>query len=33
MELFIKDDAYNTEDFPVTSEIKARFKINHNFKI
>ena len=28
MELFIKDDAYNTEDFPVTSEIKARFKIS-----
>ena len=28
MELFIKDDAYNTEDFPITSEIKARFKIS-----
>ena len=28
MELFIKDDAYDTEDFPVTSEIKARFKIS-----
>ena len=28
MELFIKDDAYNTEDFPVTSEIKTRFKIS-----
>ncbi|MGP1434866.1 MAG: hypothetical protein ACTTKP_11370, partial [Catonella sp.] len=28
MELFIKDDAYNMEDFPVTSEIKTRFKIS-----
>ena len=28
MELFIKDDAYDTEDFPITSEIKARFKIS-----
>ncbi|MGP1434502.1 MAG: Rpn family recombination-promoting nuclease/putative transposase, partial [Catonella sp.] len=28
MELFIKDDAYNIEDFPITSEIKARFKIS-----
>ena len=28
MELFIKDDAYNKEDFPVTSEIKARIKIS-----
>ena len=28
MEVFIKDDAYNTEDFPVTSEIKTRFKIS-----
>lgn len=28
MELFTKDDAYNTEEFPVTSEIKARFKIS-----
>ena len=28
MELFIKDDAYNTDDFPITSEIKARFKIS-----
>ena len=26
MELFIKDDAYNTDAFPITSEIKARFK-------
>ena len=28
MELFIKDDVYNTEVFPVTSKIKARFKIS-----
>ena len=28
MELFSKDDAYNLDDFPVTSKIKARFKLD-----
>ena len=28
MELFSKDDAYNLNDFPVTSKIKARFKLD-----
>lgn len=28
MELFSKDDAYNLNDFPVTSKIKARLKLD-----
>lgn len=28
MELFSKDYVYNLNDFPVTSKIKARFKLD-----
>ena len=28
MKVFTENDTYNTDDFPVTSEIKARFKFD-----
>ena len=28
MKVFTENDAYNTDEFPVTSEIKARFKFD-----
>ena len=28
MKVFTENDTYNAEEFPVTSEIKARFKLN-----